>query len=319
MIPKDRPKTSFAALALFGGALVAVSTVFSTVFSTAFSVAAQTAEQVAQPSASAGVACGATDTPCETALGSYLIALPDGAAPKDGYPALVFFHGAGGSGARTLNNTAMVTAFTAAGFAVIAPDGLPRPNSRFGPGWSFLPQRPAQRDEAAFTAGMIADSVIRHGVDADRVLMSGFSIGGSLVWYLACANPGIAAAYAPVGGAFWRPLPRDCAGPVRMLHTHGWRDRVVPLEGRPLRSGEIYQGDVFAGLEVMRRTNDCTGLRADEFITDDRFWRRIWTECTPTSALEFALHTGGHAIPKGWAQMAIDWFSALEPAPPRVD
>ncbi len=37
----------------------------------------------------------------------------------------------------------------------------------------------------------------------------------------------------------------------------------------------------------------------------------VGTSCYPASSLRFALHEGGHSIPKGWAQMAIDSFEAL--------
>ena len=33
-----------------------------------------------------------------------------------------------------------------------------------------------------------------------------------------------------------------------------------------------------------------------------------WDQCAPGTRLEFALHEGGHSIPKGWAKMAMDWF-----------
>ncbi len=233
--------------------------------------------------------------------------------PEKGYPALLFFHGAGGSGARTLGNSSLVDAFTNAGYAVIGPDGLQRPNSRFGPGWSFHPERPKQRDEASFTAEIIENATVRHGINPERVLLSGFSIGGSLTWYLACQKPDLAAAYAPVAGAFWRPHPEkeSCIGPVKMLHTHGWRDKVVPLEGRPLGGGRIYQGDVFHSLMLMRIENSCDGMRADAFTVTGDFWRRIWSTCAEGAALEFALHPGGHAVPEGWPEMAIEWFEGL--------
>lgn len=253
---------------------------------------------------------------CAVPLGTYRAVLPDTPAPSDGYPALMFFHGAGQSGTQALSNTGMVDAFRSRGWAVIAPDGLPRPDVRNSMGWSFLPStvRIPLRDEMAFTRQVLDDAARRHGIDRGRVLMSGFSIGGSLVWYLACRDPGVAAAYAPVAGAFWRPHPAggSCAGPVRMLHTHGWRDQTVPLEGRPLRGGAIYQGDVFQGLGLLREANGCDGLRADAYDTDGAFWRRLWTRCTPGSALELALHTGGHSVPVDWATMAIDWFDRLE-------
>lgn len=225
----------------------------------------------------------------------------------------MFFHGAGGTGARTLSNTGMVDTLHQRGYAVIAPDGLKRPNSRFGPGWSFHPDRPKQRDEAAFTAEVLDDAASRFDLDRDRMILSGFSIGGSLVWYLACSNPDLASAYAPIAGAFWRPHPQmdSCAGPIRMLHTHGWRDKVVPLEGRPLGGGRIYQGDVFYGLQILRTLNGCEGMRADSFKTLGDTWRRTWTHCTPGTALSFDLHPGGHAVPKGWAARAMTWYESL--------
>jgi polyhydroxybutyrate depolymerase len=253
---------------------------------------------------------------CTIAEGEYALHLPDNAANLENkpIPALLYFHGAGGSGPKAMRNKGMLKTFTERGYAIIAPSGLKRPNSRFGPGWSFLPFREKQRDELKFAHAVLADAARNYGIDRNRVLTSGFSIGGSLVWYLACQDPALSRAYAPVAGAFWRPHPvsEDCKGPIKLLHTHGWRDGTVPLEGRPLGGGRIYQGDVFAGLRIMREVNGCDQLRADKFNTSGKFWRRKWTRCTPDSALEFALHTGGHGVPKGWAGMAIDWFEALQ-------
>lgn len=256
---------------------------------------------------------GAAQEMHETPLGTYRIVLPQGDAPAAGFPALLFYHGAGRSGADVIARKQMVATFNAAGWAVIAPDGMERPERRGSRGWYFLPDRPAERDELAFTREVLDDVVTTHGIDRSRVLIGGYSIGGSLAWYVACQDPTIAAAFVPVAGAFWRPLPAPeaCAGPVRMLHTHGWRDQTVPLEGRPLRSGEIYQGDVFAGLSVIRAMNGCDRLRADSFDTEGPFWVRRWTDCTPGTALEFALHAGGHIVPDFWAEMVLNWGEEL--------
>ncbi len=257
--------------------------------------------------------CGG-DT-CSIEMGEYAIRLPEKTDGKS-IPALLWFHGAGRSGPLVMKNSAMIGTFTKRGYAVIAPSGLERPNSRFGPGWSFLPFRPKQRDELTFAKAVLNDVQKRFNIDNDNILMSGFSIGGSLVWYLACKEPGLARAYAPVAGAFWRPHPQtsDCKGPVKFLHTHGWRDGTVPLEGRPLGGGRIYQGDVFHGLSILRELNGCEGLKATVFETEDRFWRRKWVKCSPQTALEFALHTGGHNVPGDWPEMAIEWFEGLKNA-----
>ncbi len=259
-------------------------------------------------------ACGVDGPACAVPLGSYRIELPEGAAPQAGQPAVMFFHGWGGTAAQTLSNRGMVESFLSRGWAVIAPEGLGREGASGG-SWAFHPDRPGARDEGDFAREVLADAAAVHAIDRERVMLSGFSIGGSLTWYLACDDPGLAAAYAPVAGAFWRPHPgmEACAGPVRLLHTHGWRDETVPLEGRPLRGGAILQGDVFHSLEILRATNGCDQMRADAYDTEGAYWRRWWTRCTPGSALEFALHEGGHSVPPDWAPMAIDWFERILP------
>ena len=86
--------------------------------------------------------CGEPMGTCSVPLGTYTLALPQRTDGRS-VPALLFFHGAGRSGAQTMREAGVTKAFTDRGYAVIAPDGLERPNSRFGPGWSFLPSRPA--------------------------------------------------------------------------------------------------------------------------------------------------------------------------------
>lgn len=256
--------------------------------------------------ASAG--CVVTPTPCMIEQGEYHIELPETA--NGAAPAIVFLHGYGSSGEGVLRNRRMVDAVLNRGYALIAPNGT-SDEGRDGGSWSFHPDFPKRRDELAFISSVIQDAVDRHNLNPDRILLSGFSIGGSTTSYLACKDPDIASAYAPVGGGFWRPHPTDCAGPVQLLHTHGWRDTTVPLEGRYLRNGAIAQGDIFHGMDIWRQTNGCDAMRADEFETDGPFWRRKWERCSDGSALEFALFPGGHSIPRGWATMAIDWFEGL--------
>jgi polyhydroxybutyrate depolymerase len=250
--------------------------------------------------------CGGADEPCTVPSGSYNAVAPSWSPGDPARPAIVHFHGAGGSGADALGDRGMVAPALARGYVFIAPNGLPRGNLRSG--WRFRPQDTGGRDELAFIRDVMADATTRFHIDRARVLLTGFSIGGSLVWYLACRAPGEFAAYAPVSGGFWEPQPQACAGPIKMLHTHGWQDRTVPLEGRPLGRLGIRQGDIFQGLQTWRAMNGCANVRPDEFDVSGVFWRRRWTTCAPGTALEFALHSGGHEIPAEWAPMAIAWF-----------
>ena len=77
-----------------------------------------------------------------------------------------------------------------------------------------------------------ADMLQRWPVDTKRLLVSGFSIGGTMAWDLACYRGGDYTAFAPVSGAFWDPLPERCTTPVNLLHTHGTADDVVPMGGQ---------------------------------------------------------------------------------------
>lgn len=258
-------------------------------------------------------ACSRT-TACDLGDRAYFAALPD-ASPAP-LPAIVYIHGWGGSGVGALKNNAMVRGFLERGYAVIAPDGVPR-EGRSGRSWRFHPRSNGQDAEIAFLSDVRADAIDRFNLDPDRIILAGFSIGGSMTAYTACKIPDGFSAYAPLGGNFWRPHPEGCAGPVRLLHTHGWSDGTVPLEGRVVNNlpaddpNAFAQGDIFHALSLWREANGCSHLKADRFETDGLFWRRAWDRCTEGSALELALFAGGHSIPTAWPDLVVNWFEGL--------
>jgi polyhydroxybutyrate depolymerase len=249
--------------------------------------------------------CGVPEAGCPTANGFYRLALPAGAAGL--VPALVFLHGGGSSASAVTGNTAMLAELLARGYALIAPEGQPRP-SRPGKNWGVYDTRVHPRDDIAFIAEVLDDAA-RHGIDRDRVLLAGFSRGASMVWDIACRTPTVARAYAPVAGAFWEPLPDNCESPIDLFHSHGWTDRVVPIEGRSFGDGTVVQGDVFAGLMVLRRTNGCNLRQPDTapMETTGNLWFRGWKSCQD-GRLDLMLHPGGHEVPEGWLTRALDWF-----------
>lgn len=253
------------------------------------------------------LACGEPESPCAVPLGDYQVLLPDAEPPAQGYPLVVHLHGYGQSGRNVVGDARLTGPLGARGYALLAPNGLPGRDGR-PTGWTFGNLRPGGRDEAAFLRQVLADATERLPIDRRRVLLSGFSIGGSLVWYLACTDPSIATAYAPLAGGFWRPHPKACEGPAPLLHTHGWTDLTVPLEGRHLRFG-IAQGDIPAGLALWRETNNCEKLQPDGFTTGTTFWRRHWTSCD--QPLTLALHQGGHGMPDAWPDLALDWLETV--------
>ena len=264
--------------------------------------------------ASSGHACS-RETPCMVGDRAYFAAIPERSG-DDPMPAIVYIHGWGGSGAGALRNSGMVNSFLDRGYAVIAPDGVPR-QGRAGRSWRFHPRSEGQRNEVSYLQAVRDDATRRFSLDPERVILAGFSIGGSMTAYTACIAPESFTAYAPLAGNFWRPHPIKCQGPVRLLHIHGWTDGTVPLEGRVVNDVPVddpsafAQGDIFYALDIWRQTNGCVHLKADRFEMDGQYWRRAWNRCDEGSALEFALHPGGHSIPKGWANLVIDWFEGL--------
>jgi polyhydroxybutyrate depolymerase len=222
---------------------------------------------------------------------------------------VIYLHGWGASSAGAMNNKAMRAVLAARGYALIAPEGIRTSATRKHKNWAVRDGRVYQRDDLAFLAEVLDDAAA-HGIDRDRVLMAGFSRGASMVWDVACHAPGMARAYAPVAGAFWEPLPEGCQGGADLFHTHGWADRVIPLEGRSVAGGTLTQGDVFASLKILRAANGCETEQPDvSGIEPDGIWRRTWSSCQ-RGQIELMLHPGPHGTPTGWLERALDWFEA---------
>jgi len=90
--------------------------------------------------------------------------------------------------------------------------------------------------------------------------------------------------------------------PVTAVHQQS-------LLGREVASG-FEQGNVFEAMEIWRITDRCTSVEPDATETQNIYTIQRWSDCEPGAQLDFALHQGGHSIPKGWAKMAMDWFEA---------
>ena len=250
--------------------------------------------------------CGDVDSPCQLPNGEYYAALPD---QPEGAPIAVFLHGYGSSGKSSVKNAASAARYTERGYALIAPTGQRDPEERFRTDWGVDDGFAMPRDDVTFLRAVINDAVARFGLDRDRVLLMGFSRGGSMVWDTACAAPDLARGYAAVAGGFWEPIQQDCAGPVHLFHTHGFNDGQVPLEGRAVTFGGIdfVQGNILKGLDTWRRENGCEGRAANSTEGD---WIKRWGDCD-NGSITLRLTTGGHGLPKGWAMDMLDWFESL--------
>jgi polyhydroxybutyrate depolymerase len=235
---------------------------------------------------------------CEVEGGSYRIVLPPGLQTDRPVAAIMYFHGYQSSASQMVADEALLALAGKLGVALIAPDGL-------GRSWSFPGSPSRARDEFAYVARVLDDVASRFPVDPRRIMASGFSQGGSMVWSLACRMPDRFAAFAPIAGAFWEPLPERCIGPPpALIHVHGTADTTVPLAGRTVRQG-AKQADVFKSFAVL------TGGRCPiAGMADRQVGLPDAPVCAPAAAcgdaprLELCLHDGGHFADTVWLERA---------------
>ncbi|MEM8812029.1 MAG: polyhydroxybutyrate depolymerase [Pseudomonadota bacterium] len=230
--------------------------------------------------------------PCDVKSGFYIAKPPEDWDGKRPLPMALFFHGWQGSAEATAGNRSLTERFSDMGVLLVVPHGE-------GKTWSFPGSPSKNRDEVKFVRSVLDDVFARYPIDREHVWATGFSLGGSMVWTLACRMGAPFTAFVPVAGAFWDPIPDGCpAGPQNIRHIHGLSDKTVPLEGRYIRT--IYkQSDVFDSFDRMKEVNEC-GPQPTAFREEGHLLCRTWDQCASGAVLEMCLHNGGHSIRSEW-------------------
>jgi polyhydroxybutyrate depolymerase len=247
---------------------------------------------------------------CAIADGRYLAYPPPSWDGKTPLPTMMFLHGYSQVPENYAEPTGWFMKFGAEkGVLLILPEGQEKT-------WSYIGSPMENRDDAGFLGHVLDDVEARYPVERKRLWIAGFSQGASMAWYAACALGDRIAAVTPVAGAFWDPLPENCAkGPVNMLHIHGSEDQVVPMEGRPI--GERWkQGDVKKSIAVMLNSNTCKGE-----MTPEKRSIGPMTDCTgglstcaggKTTKLMLCMHEGGHWITREYLEAAWLFVNELK-------
>ncbi|WP_193170464.1 alpha/beta hydrolase family esterase [Nisaea nitritireducens] len=243
--------------------------------------------------------CG-PDNECVLIGGSYYARAPIAWDRTSPLPVLFYYHGYRQTGRTVMGMKALTKAANDAGALVIAPNGIDG-------GWSVRGAPSKNRDEITFAAAVVEDVAKRWPIDRSRLWVSGFSLGASMAWDIACLAGDRYAGFFPVAGAFWRPHPVTCpAGPVTMIHVHGRGDKIMPLEGRTIRE-RWRQGDVLQSFDILRQHNRCA-LPEVERTGPKGLLCKEWNHCDGGSRLALCLYDGGHAAPKDWYPRAFDWL-----------
>ena len=243
---------------------------------------------------------------CPVDNGYYLVKTPPGWDGKSPLPVVVFFHGYGAEASEVVGDEPLAKAVNDLGAMLVAP-GARNKN------WSFPGKLMSERDDFKFVAAVLDDVEKRFPVDPQRIMATGFSVGGSMTWYLACHLGERFSAFAPIAGAFWEPLPVSCpSGPVALRHIHGTADRTVPMAGRALRGGLYKQGDVMESFSRLKKRDGCT----DEPVAEearDPMTCKTWSakSCASGREVVLCLHPGEHEIEANWVADGFRWMDGL--------
>ncbi|MGJ8615692.1 MAG: alpha/beta hydrolase family esterase [Sulfitobacter sp.] len=250
---------------------------------------------------SAALACG-PDSNCTVGDRFYRIAMPSGHDGKTPVGALVWAHGYRGTAAGLMNNGSMRRMVSDAGLALIAAQGV-------NGSWD-LPYGPRTfdstgADEFAYFDAVLKDAARRFPIDRSRIIASGFSAGGMMVWNLACSHPGNFAGFIPMSGTFWLKPPDACAAPVSsIVHIHGDADTTVPLTGRAI--GETKQGEVADALGMYAKFG---GFNAGKTSKTGKLKCQNQHNAN-REILEFCLFPGGHSFRTEYLRYGIKRLKA---------
>jgi polyhydroxybutyrate depolymerase len=252
----------------------------------------------------AHASCGNQKDACKVEGGKYHIAFPAGYDASKNMPAVVALHSWGATGAGLLRSGKMVKKLLARGYVVVAPEGLPSIDSE-GNTWDITKR--ARRDNPAFIVSVADDAAKRFGLNRNKMLLAGFSIGGSAVHNTACRYPTSFKGYAPQSGNFWKSYPESCGAGVNLLHTHGRADTSMPFAGRTIGPG-LQQGSLQTAMDIWSKANGCTPQILQ--TKGKGFTRQVWSGCK-SGSLAIDYHPGGHGVPLAWADRVITWFEGL--------
>ncbi|MEM6407838.1 MAG: prolyl oligopeptidase family serine peptidase [Pseudomonadota bacterium] len=250
---------------------------------------------------SPALACG-PDTDCVIGDRHYRISMPEGHDGATKVGAIVWAHGYRGSARGMMRNKGFLKAMSDKGLAVIALKSA-------RDDW-VLPNAP--RDKGAdgsvefdYLDAVIADASAKFAIDTERMMMSGFSAGGMMVWNAACAKPGLFAGFAPISGTFWLKPPASCQTPVtNIIHIHGDNDRTVPLDGRPI--ADTHQGKVSEALDMYASFGNFGAPEPESTPMLDCLIQKNPSD----NLLEFCLFEGGHSFRGDYVSYAWDRLAA---------
>lgn len=174
----------------------------------------------------------------------YVVHVPpsyDGMKP---FPAVIMFHGGGGTAQAAMTETGWSAKAQEAGFLAVFPEATPPDMTKPGQfrtnpqtwndGSGRFHSGRQDMDDVGFVSAMIDDLLSRFSVDEGRVYATGFSNGASMAFRVGAELSSRIAAIAPVSGHLWL-TELKLERPVPLIYIFGMDDPLNPFEGGTIR------------------------------------------------------------------------------------
>ena len=155
-------------------------------------------------------------------------------------------------------------------------------------------------DDGGFIRALVAEISTRFAIDADRVVLTGFSQGGQTAAGLACELDDLVSVVAPVHGSAANGY--TCAPTARtsLVHVVGRDDTVVDAFDRPSADGMIYDSasETGAAWAVAQGCDDAPSARATPFDGTNGWGCEAYADCATGAEVVVCTWDGGHRWPR---------------------
>lgn len=230
---------------------------------------------------------------------SFIVHLPSSTGQQQPLPVVVNYHGYDNTATNFERYTNMAVEADQAKFIAVFPQGAldsanpPKPSWNAGTG-AFGDTGIA--NDVQFTSDMLSYLQRNYCVDAHRVYVTGYSIGASMAYRIACSLAGQIAAFATVEGAFYHIPPNGCQAsrPVPVLDIHSLVDPNAPYNGDTGR--KLISVPTF--LNLWFAINQCNTQASQTIFQKGDVTGYKWSQCTHGTVVEhYKITDGGHVWP----------------------
>jgi len=233
---------------------------------------------------------------------SFLVHLPAsyGEQPE---PLVLMYHGYTGTSFVMMRSSGMDQEADTANFILVLPQGIDDPPSWNAGDGAYGPTGNA--DDVQFTRDLLTSLEKNYCIDTQRVYATGFSLGGGMVYRLACSSLSAQiTAIATVSGAYY-PIPGGChpSRPLSVLEIHGAADPAARYTGNPdLRMASVQ--DFLNGWLARDTCNSASHV----FLQQGTVTATEWTQCAPgTKVVHYRIEDGVHTWPRPFNASAAIW------------